>query len=60
MFTVNGTCMVGGKVFFRIDDLSKGRSGLDFLNNPAALVPDQELAQKIVDLLNNDSKARAK
>lgn len=56
MFTVNGTCMLGGKVFHRIDDLTQERVGLDFLNNPAALVPDKELANKIVALLNEAPK----
>lgn len=52
MFHVNGTCMVGGKVFWRIDDLSKEATGIEFLENPAALVPDKELAKRIVDALN--------
>lgn len=61
MFTVNGTNMLGGKVFYRIDDLSQERVGLDFLNNPAALVPDKGLALEIVALLNDQrSKKEAK
>jgi len=56
MFVVNGTCMLGGKVFHRIDDVSEGRTGLDFLNNPGALVPKKELAERIVDLLNEDRR----
>ncbi len=52
MFTVNGATKIGTKEFYRIDDLSAEREGLDFLANPVALVADKDLARRIVDLLN--------
>ncbi len=52
MYIVNGTVMLGNKVFYRIDNLDEGREGLDFLNNPGALVPNRVLAEHIVSLLN--------
>lgn len=51
MYTVNGIVNVKGKDFYRLDHLGE-RHGLDFLANPAALVADQDLAHKIVTLLN--------
>lgn len=56
-FTVNGkTRLAGapnGPEFWRIDDLSEERTGIDFLNNPAALVRGPHaLAERVCEAMN--------
>lgn len=51
-YIVNGIVQIGGKKFYRIDPLEDSRGPEEFLNNPAALVPDRQFACQIVDCLN--------
>jgi hypothetical protein len=57
MLTINGTVFVNGAEFWRIDDVLSGRSGIDMIANPFALVKRLEDAKRIVAALSSPEGA---
>jgi hypothetical protein len=55
--TINGVVHVGNRILWRIERLSRGKEGLEFLAYPLALVPDRDDAELICQALRAFTEA---
>lgn len=51
-YTVNGDTVINGETYWVVVNVAEGRTGLDFLAHPFALIRSFEEAGRFVELLN--------
>ena len=57
MFIVNGPAQLGEKTYYRLDKVEEdGEQGLEFLRYPFAIFKELDMAEKVADFLNKESK----
>lgn len=57
-WSVNGSTMVHGRRYIRVDVICEEIQGVTFLNNPVALVPNEEVARCLVQLQEESLRER--